>query len=164
MSCSWTASHLEGAFTKMTQRAEYRNSPSILPNIHRSRKHSVFYGKSNIERTVINGSLDCYEVKFKDGNEKNRKSTLHFNEVFLLFWLGAICSQNDLASCNWFEYIYTHKSSFLGKLEKYEIPRRAKICIEQWTPENELVTAAFKLKRKNISNFYKNDLRALYEA
>lgn len=60
--------------------------------------------------------------------------------------------------------ICTLKSSFLGKLEKYEIPKRAKICTELWTPENELVTAAFKLKRKNISNFYKNDLRALYEA
>jgi len=55
-------------------------------------------------------------------------------------------------------------SSKGGKLEKYEIPKRAKICTELWTPESELVTAAFKLKRKNISNFYKNDLRALYEA
>eukprot|EP00794_Sanderia_malayensis_P011017 gene11017-12181_t len=49
-----------------------------------------------------------------------------------------------------------------AKLEKYEIPRRAKICTEQWTPESELVTAAFKLKRKNLTDFYKADLRAMY--
>lgn len=44
------------------------------------------------------------------------------------------------------------------------MPKRAKLCIEQWVPESELVTAAFKLKRKNISNFYKDDLKAMYEA
>lgn len=61
-------------------------------------------------------------------------------------------------------HLFINPDSILsGKLEKYELPKRVKIVIEQWTPESELVTAAFKLKRKNISNFYKNDLKALYQ-
>ena len=51
---------------------------------------------------------------------------------------------------------------FAGKLEKFEIPKRAKLCTEQWLPENELVTAAFKLKRKNLQSFYQTDISALY--
>ena len=49
-----------------------------------------------------------------------------------------------------------------AKFEKTEIPKRVKLCTEQWTPESELVTAAFKLKRKNLTDFYKNDLIAMY--
>ena len=33
---------------------------------------------------------------------------------------------------------------------------------ELWTPESGLVTAAFKLKRKPIEEYYKKDLRAMY--
>lgn len=49
-----------------------------------------------------------------------------------------------------------------AKLNKSETPSKLKLCVEQWTPESELVTAAFKLKRKNIQNFYEKDLEMLY--
>lgn len=49
-----------------------------------------------------------------------------------------------------------------GKLNKSEIPRKLVLCTEQWTPESELVTAAFKLKRKNIQTFYQQDIERLY--
>lgn len=49
-----------------------------------------------------------------------------------------------------------------GKLNKSEIPRKVKLCTELWTPESELVTAAFKLKRKNIQSFYQSDIERLY--
>lgn len=48
------------------------------------------------------------------------------------------------------------------KLEKFEIPQRLTLVTEQWTPETELVTAAMKLKRKNITAYYKEALDAMY--
>ena len=33
-----------------------------------------------------------------------------------------------------------------------------------WTPESGLVTAAFKLKRKPIQDFYSKDLKRMYGA
>lgn len=49
-----------------------------------------------------------------------------------------------------------------AKLHKSELPAKLKICGEQWTPESDLVTAAFKLKRKQIQNFYQKDIEMLY--
>ena len=36
------------------------------------------------------------------------------------------------------------------RLQKFEIPQRLKLVPDIWTPDIDLVTAAFKLKRKNI--------------
>ena len=37
-----------------------------------------------------------------------------------------------------------------AKLNKFEIPAKITLCSEEWTPDNGLVTAAMKIKRKNI--------------
>ncbi|XP_028517196.1 long-chain-fatty-acid--CoA ligase 4 [Exaiptasia diaphana] len=49
-----------------------------------------------------------------------------------------------------------------AKLEKFEIPQKITLVAEQWTPESELVTAALKLKRNNITSFYHDTLQAMY--
>lgn len=49
-----------------------------------------------------------------------------------------------------------------GKLEKFEIPGAVTLCKEVWTPDMGLVTAAFKLKRKDIQEKYKNDINRMY--
>ncbi len=49
-------------------------------------------------------------------------------------------------------------------LERFELPGALTICPELWTPESGLVTAAFKLKRKPIQDYYKKDLKRMYEA
>ena len=49
-----------------------------------------------------------------------------------------------------------------GRLEKAEIPARVALTAVSWSPDNNLVTAAYKLKRKELSNFYKDDLQRLY--
>ena len=49
------------------------------------------------------------------------------------------------------------------KLEKFEIPGAVKLCPELWTPESGLVTAAFKLKRKPIQDYYQKELKQMYE-
>lgn len=47
-------------------------------------------------------------------------------------------------------------------LSKMEIPTKVKLCSEAWMPDNELVTAALKIRRTNIQKFYQNEIRSLY--
>ena len=49
------------------------------------------------------------------------------------------------------------------KLERFEIPGAVTLCSELWTPESGLVTAAFKLKRKPIQDYYQKELKQMYE-
>ena len=49
-------------------------------------------------------------------------------------------------------------------LEKFELPGAITLCNELWTPESGLVTAAFKLKRKPIQDYYHKDLKRMYDA
>ncbi|GBL78520.1 Long-chain-fatty-acid--CoA ligase 3 [Araneus ventricosus] len=43
-----------------------------------------------------------------------------------------------------------------------EIPKKVKLCTEEWNPESGLVTAAFKIRRKNIENHYKSVIDSMY--
>lgn len=43
-----------------------------------------------------------------------------------------------------------------------EIPTKVKLCAEEWQPENGLVTAAFKIRRKIIEEFYQNSIDEMY--
>ncbi|CAG2118634.1 unnamed protein product, partial [Medioppia subpectinata] len=49
-----------------------------------------------------------------------------------------------------------------SKLHKVEIPNKIKLCSEEWLPENNLVTSALKLRRKNIQDFYQKDIHLMY--
>ncbi len=49
-----------------------------------------------------------------------------------------------------------------SKLQKFELPGAVKLCTELWTPDSGLVTAAFKLKRKNIQDHYQSDINRMY--
>lgn len=48
------------------------------------------------------------------------------------------------------------------KLEKFEVPAAVKLCTEVWSPDMGLVTAAFKIKRKDIQERYKEDIKRMY--
>ncbi|KAK2727732.1 hypothetical protein QYM36_008277, partial [Artemia franciscana] len=48
-------------------------------------------------------------------------------------------------------------------LEKFEIPQAMRLCSEPWTPDSGLVTAAFKLKRKNIEDLYRQEIEDMYK-
>jgi long-chain acyl-CoA synthetase len=48
------------------------------------------------------------------------------------------------------------------KLARYEIPTMIHLCKEMWTPESELVTAAFKIKRREIHAMYKSEIARMY--
>ncbi|GBP34593.1 Long-chain-fatty-acid--CoA ligase 4 [Eumeta japonica] len=47
-------------------------------------------------------------------------------------------------------------------LEKFEVPAAVKLCKEVWSPDMGLVTAAFKIKRKDIQERYKEDIKRMY--
>ncbi|CAH2067686.1 unnamed protein product, partial [Iphiclides podalirius] len=47
-------------------------------------------------------------------------------------------------------------------LEKFEVPAAVKLCTEVWSPDMGLVTAAFKIKRKDIQERYKDDIKRMY--
>lgn len=49
-----------------------------------------------------------------------------------------------------------------GNLQKFEVPAAVTLCKEIWTPESGLVTAAFKLKRKEIQIHYQKDINKMY--
>lgn len=51
-----------------------------------------------------------------------------------------------------------------NKLEKFEIPTAIMLCTDIWTPDNNLVTAAFKIKRREIYNKYKSKIDRLYQS
>ncbi|XP_055542073.1 long-chain-fatty-acid--CoA ligase 4 isoform X1 [Wyeomyia smithii] len=48
------------------------------------------------------------------------------------------------------------------KLHRFEIPTAVTLCKDIWTPDMGLVTAAFKLKRKDILERYKNEISRMY--
>jgi len=56
--------------------------------------------------------------------------------------------------------IYEH--GIKAKLHRTEIPTKIKLVEEEWLPDSGLVTAAFKLRRKNIQDYYKKDINRLY--
>lgn len=47
-------------------------------------------------------------------------------------------------------------------LERFEIPTKSKFVKETWLPDSGLVTDSLKLKRKEIDNFYSNEIRSIY--
>lgn len=48
------------------------------------------------------------------------------------------------------------------RLEKFEVPAAVTLCSDVWTPDMGLVTAAFKLKRKDIQERYQHEINRMY--
>jgi long-chain acyl-CoA synthetase len=49
-----------------------------------------------------------------------------------------------------------------SNLHKMEIPSKIRLCCEEWLPDSGLVTAALKLRRKNIQDFYQLEINKMY--
>ncbi len=58
--------------------------------------------------------------------------------------------------------IVNHCKKF--RLEKFEIPGAVTLVKETWDPDSGLVTAALKLKRKPLQDFYQKDIDRMYGA
>lgn len=49
-----------------------------------------------------------------------------------------------------------------ARLLKNEIPTKVYVVSEEWSPDSGLVTAAMKIRRKNITDHYQRDINRLY--
>lgn len=49
------------------------------------------------------------------------------------------------------------------RFKTVEIPKKLTLCAEEWTPDSGLVTAAFKLRRKQIQEHYQKEIDRMYE-
>lgn len=49
-------------------------------------------------------------------------------------------------------------------LEKFEVPPRVTLEAAPWLPDSGLVTAALKLKRKEIQRTYQQDIDRMYQS
>ena len=47
-------------------------------------------------------------------------------------------------------------------LRRYEIPKELILTNDDWTPDTGLVTTSFKLKRKNIEQYYAEAIQAAF--
>ncbi|XP_054166324.1 long-chain-fatty-acid--CoA ligase 4-like [Oppia nitens] len=48
-------------------------------------------------------------------------------------------------------------------LTRLEIPVRCRLCPEEWSPDNGMITAAMKLKRNVVMDYYKPDINAMFD-
>ena len=71
----------------------------------------------------------------------------------------AMCRDKDVTGAVLRELVMYGKQA---RLEKFELPGAVTIVPEMWTPDSGLVTAALKLKRKPLQQFYQNDINRMY--
>ena len=71
----------------------------------------------------------------------------------------AMCRDKDVTGAVLRELVLYGKQA---RLEKFELPGAVTIVPEMWTPDSGLVTAALKLKRKPLQQFYQNDINRMY--
>lgn len=117
----------------------------IVPNPKQLQEIATNEGLSKIKFDDLYESPVVIKAILKEINEQARKGS--FNERYL---------------CIQFLIIVFFLFFAIGNLQKFEVPAAIKLCKEAWTPESGLVTAAFKLKRKEIQNFYQNDIDKMY--
>merc|ERR1711872_131054 len=70
-----------------------------------------------------------------------------------------MCADKDVTGAVLREIVNHGKHA---RLEKFEIPGAVTLTSIEWTPDTGLTTAAMKLKRKPLQDFYKDDLARMY--
>jgi long-chain acyl-CoA synthetase len=54
------------------------------------------------------------------------------------------------------------ESGIQYRLNKREIPLKVRVCPEEWSPDNGMLTAAMKLKRVNIVSKYRSEIDEMF--
>lgn len=99
--------------------------------------------------TELGKTYSEYNDLCKDSDIIQVKEVNHFVHDFRRFFQAVMKNIN----------VHGIKSN----LEKFEIPKMVTLVPEAWTPESGMVTAAFKLKRKIIQNFFQQDINNMYK-
>ncbi|XP_028967127.1 long-chain-fatty-acid--CoA ligase 4 [Galendromus occidentalis] len=107
---------------------------------------------------VIGNSFHTYLVALISPNEKNL-TELAQRQGKTNLTLEEMCKDPEIS-----QYI-TDRVIEHGKkvkLSKMEVPSKVKLCHEEWVPDSGLVTAAMKIRRKQIELFYDEEIAAMY--
>ena len=72
-----------------------------------------------------------------------------------------LCSDKDICDK---VYECVVNSARENGLHKIETPIKIHLCPEEWTADNNLITAAFKLKRNNVISYYGNHIKQLFDS
>lgn len=75
------------------------------------------------------------------------------------FSFPQLCQDEDVIAA--VKHVLTDHGMKSG-LQRVELPSQIKLCSEDWLPDNGLVTASLKVRRKQIEEFYKQDIVRLY--
>ena len=106
-------------------------------------------GNHNSTVAVVVPSVDYLK---KMANTAGKPDTLSHNEL---------CSDKEIIACALGELQSYGKKQ---KLNRSEIPSVLFLSSEQWTPDNGLVTAALKLRRKPLKEHYLQQISNMYSA
>ena len=109
---------------------------------------------------VFADSMQCYTVALVSPNEQQLKLAAQKAAIVEEDW-DKLCS-NVVMEEAVRQQIAQHPSVRNGYLRKFEVPQKLKIVPELWTPESDLVTSSFKLKRKNLRDKYRVLIESFY--
>ena len=109
---------------------------------------------------VYADSLQFFTVALVSPNVEQLKLVAERENIVQQNW-NELCNNRVLEDAIRQE-IFQHPSVQNGHLRKFEIPHKLKIVPDLWTPESNLVTASFKLKRKNIIDKYQILIDQMY--
>ena len=70
-----------------------------------------------------------------------------------------LCNNSEVNKRVYESIVKTGQSS---NINKKEIPVRIRLVPEEWTPDNDMLTAAIKMKRKNVENRYHKEIQSLF--
>ena len=71
-----------------------------------------------------------------------------------------LCNNSEVTKRVYSSIVQTGQSAGISKKE---IPVRIKLVAEEWTPDNDMLTAAMKMKRKSVERRYKKDIELLFK-
>lgn len=112
-----------------------------------------------IENVCVYGSsFHTYLVALVAPNEKNLEQlSIRLNKQGLTF--QDMCEDPEIRKTATNEILEHARRC---NLHKMEIPTKIKLCSESWQPDSGLVTAAFKIRRKQITTYYQKDIDQMY--
>lgn len=111
-------------------------------------------GNNQVNNQQQNGNKEQQEMKASEVSSKSVNADI-LSEL----------SDETLCSNKWFvEHVLRDIQQEGSKkgLRRTQIPSRIKLVCDEWSPESGLVTASFKLRRREIERFYEADIKQLY--
>lgn len=96
------------------------------------------------------------DIDPKDGRPETVEKIAHF---FQSISLETLCS-NKILIAKTLELI--QDAARRNKLKRTQTPIKIKLATEEWNQESGLVTASFKLRRREIEKCYSDDIKQLY--